>query len=501
VKTRWRATLCLAIIVLLGAFLRCRQASESLWLDELHTSWVVSGEWSDIAPRAQAGNQSPLYFYLVWAIVQAAGQSEWTLRLLSLTAGTMLIGGVAWLVRQWSGGTASALIAALILALQRDCIFFAQEARPYALVQLSALLHCIVFVAVLQRPTARNRLLFVGGAVWLFYLHYTAFLLLVAQGVFFAAVRGRSQARVAYTLCQAAMDAAWIALLLLPSASHVLSIAERRDNWEQFVEAWPPPAALQNALIIYGILPMAAALAAHWMRCKGGNFTLRSLPGMWTAVWFLLPILLAWLATLTRLAPLCMVRYLVASLVGAVTFAALCLALYRHRIYTVTLASILGLLTVATSGMVEQYQHDGRLIGDRNEQWDTATHWLNNRLREESAPVLLCAGLLEDAELTDHADPDVVEYCLFALTGIYRVDAEHLVPLPTATPVTLSSVQREMLKRHGAAWLVIRAGPRTTQRITESLVRELNREGGAYNWLEQRRFGNVAILRIGTEAK
>jgi 4-amino-4-deoxy-L-arabinose transferase-like glycosyltransferase len=91
-------TLGLTAILALGAFLRLWQAGESLWIDELHTSWVVSGKLSEVLPRAAMGNQSPLYFWGMWLLVQVTGQSEWTLRLPSLLAGIALPAAVYFLV-------------------------------------------------------------------------------------------------------------------------------------------------------------------------------------------------------------------------------------------------------------------------------------------------------------------------------------------------------------------------------------------------------------------
>ena len=266
--TPCRPELYLAAIVLCGLWLRCWQVNESLWLDELHTSWVVAGTPSDISGRAQAGNQSPLYFYMVWGVVQLCGHTPWALRLISLVAGGLLIVAVALLVRRWTHSTSSGLLAALLLALNRDCIFFAQESRPYALLQLSALVHGAVFVAMLKRPTWPNRLLFVSGAAWLFYLHYTAFLLLIAQAVCLAVLLMWREPCIKYRLSQAVCDALLIALTLVPAAEHLLAIAERRDNWSRIVQAWPPPFALQVALALFGVVPVAALLFGRWFRGK-----------------------------------------------------------------------------------------------------------------------------------------------------------------------------------------------------------------------------------------
>src|SRR5688500_20002269 len=85
-QSRLALTAIVAIIGL-GAVLRLWQARESLWLDELHTAWCALGTPSQITPRAMAGNQSPLFFWLEWLLVRALGASELVLRLPSLVAG------------------------------------------------------------------------------------------------------------------------------------------------------------------------------------------------------------------------------------------------------------------------------------------------------------------------------------------------------------------------------------------------------------------------------
>ena len=89
----------LAAITALAALLRLWQINESLWVDELHTSWCVQDGLSQVVERAAAGNQSPLYFYLAGGITRLLGESEFTLRLPSLLAGIALP-GVTWLLVQ-----------------------------------------------------------------------------------------------------------------------------------------------------------------------------------------------------------------------------------------------------------------------------------------------------------------------------------------------------------------------------------------------------------------
>ncbi len=260
---------------------RSRKASG--WTNCTRPGWSPA-QWSDIAWRAEAGNQSPLYFYLVWGEVRLLGHHEWTLRLPSLLAGTVLIGAVWTLVRHWTGSASAGLLAALLVAVNRDCIFFAQEARPYALVQLSAVVHAAIFIQLLQRPTLLWRSAFVLGAAWLFYLHYTAFLFLLAEAICLLIMLPCRRFQIAYALPQAARDAIIIALLLLPASTHVLAIARHRDNWTRIVDAWPLPFAVQVAGIVYLLIPLIAVGGSRLWGRRARSFQLLSPEGMWTSL-------------------------------------------------------------------------------------------------------------------------------------------------------------------------------------------------------------------------
>lgn len=537
-RERWGPICCLVLIVLGAAWLRGWQVTESLWLDELHTSWVVADAVDVVAPRARAGNQSPLYFWLVWGVVRLCGHTEWALRLISLVSGVVLVVAVAWLVWRWTGVVGSSLLAALLLALNRDCIFYAQEARPYALIQLSAVFHAALFVAMLKRPTRTNRAMFVGGAGWLFYLHYTTFLFLVAEGVAGLVLWGCRRQRMAYRWPWPAVDAGLIACLFLPAIPHLLEIAERRENWERIVRAWPPPQALQVAVVLLGVVPAVAVLLSALFHGRSRLRYVDRVPTVSTACWFLIPILLAWLSTAGQVAALCMVRYVVASVVGAIVFAALChgrlygrresqagsareslvspsvqwwrgiparLAWFsrrggiKHRWGAAALACLLIGGTLFTNGIAWRIWHDGRVIPDRNEAWDRATAWLQTELQRTPDPLFMCAGLMEDRALEQDADEELVEYCLFPLLGIYRVRAPHLEPLPTTAGVGLTPLQQRLVRRHQGMWLIVRARPSTTRRIVSSLREQLRRQGLSVFVRQKRHFGGLMVLRLAAK--
>jgi len=493
VSAHWppaRHLLPLVLIVLLGAWLRCWQAGESLWVDELHTSWVVAADWSSVAARARAGNQSPLYFYLVWCVVQLFGHDEWTLRLISLVAGSGLIMAAGALVRRWSGEATAGLLAALLVAVHRDCIFYAQEARPYALLQVSAVGHAALFVVLVQRPTRLVRAGFVLGAAWLFHLHYTSFLFLLAELVCLVVWWCSPRRRAGYGVGAAVVDALSIGLLMLPAAGHVSQIVERRDNWSGMVAALPAT-GLQINFFLFVLLPVVGLGLGRVLGLPRTSFRWRSLAGTWSILWMSVPPALAVLTTWHGVAALAMVRYLVISLVGAMVFAALCQASHVSRAYRAIFAAIVVVSAIGLSGMVQQWKSDGRWIGDRREPWSALVDWLNSRWPGARLPVLLCPGLLEDAALSDRADADLKDYCLFPVQGLYPLHAQPLVPLRTSRDVRVSDDLRRVVERQGGAWVVIRARRTTADAVIAALARQLDAAP-----IESRQFDTLRVVRL-----
>lgn len=134
-------------MVVAGIAMRAAVAvNDPLWLDELHTSWVVADDWSEVVDRAARGHQTPLYFFAVKAITDVFGHSEWNLRVLSLISGAALLFATAYWVFRWTGSLWSAGVSAALLATDETSIFYASEARPYALLQLVALIQAALLL-------------------------------------------------------------------------------------------------------------------------------------------------------------------------------------------------------------------------------------------------------------------------------------------------------------------------------------------------------------------
>jgi len=565
---RWTRGSLLAAIVGLAFWLRIGQATESLWLDELHTSWVVADGLGPLAPRAAVGNYSPAYFGLVWAVTKCVGENELALRLPSILAGTALVVG-AWLVAvRWTGSWPAGLLAALLVAVDRHCVFYAQEARPYALVQLIGMAHLAVFAELVEKPRLAWRAAWIGTGLALFYLHYTAALLVAAEVVFYGLVRGMERLGWAgvrssdaggagcgdglanasgyaggladasgydggladasgcegrptggsgrYRRTQFVADLAVLGLGLAPAVPHLREIAQRRQDWSAFVKprAWWRIWEIADVfpLDLYLLWPLGIlALAWFWVwlfrRPRGA-----APPGTGSSLrapvlllcWFVIPLGIAWVATAQGSTPLFFRRYLMVAALAPILAAAWCCAACPSAFWRWVLAAAIVALSVQRGGMVGQWRHDGRVIGDRNQDWRAAVRWVRERASAD-APVFVRSGLIEAERW--HSSPDSLrrEYCLLPVLGLYRLDhrRESLFPLPLRPAAVLPAEGRRQMLACGQAWCLVLGDERSVARFAQDLRSAWQRAGISVREVQRFAFGRVTALRVnvGTAAR
>lgn len=517
IAPRWSLPL-LALLVAAGIWLRVRQADESLWVDELHSAWSAGGGLAEVAPRAAAGNQSPLFYWLQWLVVQALGASEFTLRLPSLVAGSLLPAALYVLAWRWTRSSLVALVAAALVVFDPRSIFYATEARPYALVELLAVVHVAVFAELLARPSIRLRAAFVLGAALLFHLHYTAALLVPAEIACWLLVARLDGKLNRYRLGPLALDLFFLATLAAPAAWNVLAIAERRGNWQAFVAQQPAFEVLRllpwtGAILFVLVDPDAFLRTATRSGQEGKHlaprdalisrsemFTMAELPLLLVLCWLLIPLGIAWTLTEADAARLFFPRYLVLSAPAAILLGALCTRLPPLPQARIALGIALVAYAVWSSGIIPQVRAGNRPIAQRREDWRSAVAWLNKQLDERPYPLLVRSGLIEADALRGPHDPLLEEYCLLPVASLYRVQADRgeLLPLPYRDAGRLEPDVREAARRSGGAWIVIRGSQRLAENIERRIVRSLSPagEGQAWQITRQRSFGNVQVALI-----
>jgi mannosyltransferase len=398
--------------------------NESLWLDELHTSWAIAGTFEELPERSQQGNQTPLYAYVlkIWTLglgklgVLSRGPegvvgTEWSIRLPSWLAyclSIFLFYGVVWrgLIYKVSPSGASpgsatrpGFLAGLIclalcllyFGLERIQLFYATEARVYSLVQLLSFVGwLLVFVQYSSREeqakSTRDVALLVawfGVALLLVHLHLVTIIVVAWQATVLSLAWLRNHKRSPERLVWFIGLALASVCVCLPLVWDYLFVWERRQQWTRFAgdASWtalanqfPTTELLVPAALAYGLDSMLGKLRRS---LAAGEVQNRDWPVLlgWTVAW-LGPLLTAWLLTWLEVAPLMHRRYLLVSAIPMVMLAAQLLVRIRYRTLACAAIGVSAVWLINVQPTLELWRN-GQLVGtQRGEYWREVTQWV-----------------------------------------------------------------------------------------------------------------------------
>jgi len=477
-------------------------ATESLWVDELHTSWTVSGEWSDVAQRARAGNQSPLYFWFLYPLAGTLGNIStvspaWWLRFPSLLCSAAVVVVCLWLVARTLNDRrvlpVVGVATVLWLLLDRVQLFYATEARVYALVQLVSLLAWVVVGQLsatnLSPSSLRWRIWgWCGLSGLLVFLHITAALAVAFQVIWGSVlVLGHTRpVRRQWVVAVSLVAGCVLAALLLSTR-----VWEQRQQWQSFAgdASWSTLLAL-FPLAAYGVPLAVARLVDRWLPSRGQLPTWAGCSAHSTrfrSLWWVAtagPWLTAWLITALDIAPIFHRRFVIVSAIPLVMLAAVELACIRRS--SLRWMAVCG-VTLALVGSQGTWNHwrAGQWYGwQRWEGWRQAAAALSEQCQAEDQ-VWCASGLVEAAGAQLPLDDDLSVYLSFPLRGTYRVvDANGVWLEPRG------------LLLSGEAWAeqLLAASDRRTQAESPQALEELpsvssmpsSPEGQAVKWIVYR---------------
>ena len=286
---------------------------QSFWNDEIYSLAMAGTSLAESLELVGRDVHPPLYFLTLHAWVALFGNSEFSVRLLSALASVLAIPALFRLGRRLLGVRAG-LVAAAICAVSTFQIYYAQEARSYALASFLAILSMDAFSEWHARGLRGARRLgpwiyYVAATSALLYTHYFGILVVVAQnawlvGVFLihrarrrkaarlpgdarsSAARAELRAWLGAQLALAAIFAAWIPVLFQQTGS-----VGSGDFWIQepgsymlgrslliFISLHPPPWGflIPWSLLLRNFLVFSLVFAsiAHFF---GGRLTQRPL--------------------------------------------------------------------------------------------------------------------------------------------------------------------------------------------------------------------------------
>ncbi|MGZ4277444.1 MAG: glycosyltransferase family 39 protein, partial [Solirubrobacteraceae bacterium] len=181
-----RTTWYLAILTLAALVLRLI-VSRSLWIDEATTAAQVQMSFGGMLHNLGTTDvHPPLHYAIEWVCVRMFGMGETALRLPSLVALTAIV-PVLYVTGRDLYDKRAGLAAATLGAVAPFVVWYAQEARMYALFMLIATLAFWLQVRAIRHGTWRDWLLYAVAGAALMWTQYFAVLFLFAQQIGFAA--------------------------------------------------------------------------------------------------------------------------------------------------------------------------------------------------------------------------------------------------------------------------------------------------------------------------
>lgn len=215
--TQWHLAL-MALVILAFALRAVSLERQSLWYDEGVSAYLTTLPWDALTRWTADDIQPPLYYYLLKLWCAAAGRSEGALRWPSVFFSTLTVPLAAVLGRRLFSRRAG-LIAGLLFALSPLYIWYAQEARNYAMLMFLTLLSSTLLYSAWVEKGARP-----AWGIWLayalatsaaLYTHYFAWFMLLFHGLFVLLV-WRMERRPAKALLHPAASWMLVGLSFLP---------------------------------------------------------------------------------------------------------------------------------------------------------------------------------------------------------------------------------------------------------------------------------------------
>ncbi len=453
----WFTLLISLSVFTIAVFLRLPSCYESLWLDELHSAWIIADGVGSVYQRAVIGHQSPCYYLQLWAWKQVLGDSELILRLNSVLWVASGCSVITYGITRWTSSLLAGLVSGLILAVEENSLFFGTELRPFALVILCSSFAIILFLKLLSSESRHQR-----PHAW-FFLIVTILFSTICQPTSLGVLAWLPLGLCAIWLNRSPgefrritwLDAALIlitllAILMLWQMTLGQSWAEKSmwgsfataTHWQQICTIWDWPSLLLIPLILLLLIPIIdSRKQSHLPHSPSliGLIFLATLPLLATTVY--------WCLSSFEVVPIWHRRYFIAVLPVLACFGGSCIGYAQIKIAGTKKPTLAGLaLAITILFCLEVQQRTWRRLQlspvalvVRGEDWRTAIEWLQRESEPESL-VLLDSGLIEGQswitpQLFESENTAKLEYLCFPLHGPYPLDREVIPVGPTFQPV------------------------------------------------------------------
>ncbi|MCP4945414.1 MAG: hypothetical protein GY924_26000 [Planctomycetaceae bacterium] len=446
----------------IAVLLRLPSCYESLWLDELHSAWIVADGVGSVYQRSVLGHQSPCYYLQLWAWKQLLGDSEFMLRLNSVLLVASGCSVIAYGITKWTSSLLAGLVSGLILAVENNSLFFGTELRPFALVILCSSISIILFLQLLSSESRHQR-----SGTWCFLIVTVLFSTIcqpTSLGVLawlplglcgYWLIRNPREFRRITWLDATLIAITGLAMLMLWQMTLGQSWAEKSmwgsfataTHWQQIWTIWDWPSLLLIPvisalliLIIDNIIDSRKQSDLHRSPILIGLGFLATLSLLATTVY--------WCLSSFEVVPVWHRRYFIAVLPVLACFAGSCIGYVQIRLAGKRKSTLTGfalaftiLLCLETQQRTwQRLQLSPVALVTRGENWREAIEWLQQESESECL-ILLDSGLIEGQswitpELFEIENSAKLEYLCFPLRGPYHLDREVIPVGPSFQPVT-----------------------------------------------------------------
>jgi mannosyltransferase len=220
-----RERLGLLVVMLAGFFLRIyRLDAQGFWTDEAWSHLIASLDMPGILEYSRQPYQHPpVYYYLLSVWMRLAGDSEFSMRFLSLFFSVLTVPLAYWFARRWFS-SALARWSIILAAVSPFTVIYAQEARMYIVVLCVGMLALDFFLRWVEWQSRRAAAVFFSLTLLSFSIHYYAVLPFLVENLYllFVAVRryqsvqAANPARVSRPANGFSRHHAWLRAVALP---------------------------------------------------------------------------------------------------------------------------------------------------------------------------------------------------------------------------------------------------------------------------------------------
>src|SRR6476660_3863085 len=235
IVSNFRQNYLLVCLLALGAFLRLYHLDfQSVWLDEINTLNDANPDFtlSEVfASVAKYDLHPPLYFFVIHFLFKLFGYTAFVARLFSVGCGIAAIFAMYNLGKELINRQVG-LIAAALLCVNAYQIDYSQEARPYMMFCLFAILSFSYLARFIKIPTRRHAVLYGVFTSLMLYGHLFGLFTLVGQVaviLFFVGV-SKPQARKSF-LVNAVIAGGVAFVLFIPSAKSFYAATLVNEFW------------------------------------------------------------------------------------------------------------------------------------------------------------------------------------------------------------------------------------------------------------------------------